>query len=93
MWPFRKTNLARPEQFPAIIDALADKLRDAHFVVEADRLHRLVHEFVATTSNELYSELLLALKPLDHEHRALPRDIAVQVRRLIKSIRKISGVK
>lgn len=86
MWPFRKSGLARPEDFPEVIDALAESLRNAHFVVEADHFRYLVHEFVATTSNELYNELLLALKKLDHEHRALPHDIAVEIRRLIKSI-------
>ena len=89
MWTFRKARLARPEDFPEVIDTFAEKLRSAHFVVEADRFHYLVHEFVATTSNELYSELHLALKQLDYEHRALPRAIAVEVRRLIKSIDKI----
>lgn len=89
MWPFRKTKLAQPEDFPDVIDTLAERLRKAHFVVEADRFHYLVHEFVATTSNELYSELLLGLKKLDHEHRALPREIAIEIRRLIKSIDKI----
>lgn len=89
MWPFRKTHLAQPEDFPDVIDALAEKLRSAHFVVEADRFHYLVHEFSATTSNEIYGELSLALKTLDHEHRALPHEIAVEIRRLIKSIDKI----
>lgn len=89
MWTFRKTKLAQPEDFPEVIDTLAEKLRSAHFVVEADRFHYLVHEFVATTSNELYNELHLALKKMDYEHRALPRDIAAEVRRLIKSIDKI----
>ena len=89
MWPFGKSKLAKPEDFPEVIDALAEKLRSAHFVVEADRLHNLVHEFVATTSNELYYQLHLTLKTLDHEHRALPHEIAVEIRRLIKSIDKI----
>ena len=89
MWPFTKTRLAQPQEFPAVIDALSEKLRSAGFVIEADQFHYLVHEFVATTSNELYSELHLALKKLDHEHRALPHDIATEVRRLIKSIDKI----
>lgn len=89
MWPFGKGKLAKPEDFPDVIDALAEKLRSSHFVVEADRFHYLVHEFVATTSNELYYQLHLALKTLDHEHRALPRDIALEIRRLIKSIDKI----
>ena len=89
MWPFKKTQLARPDEFPAVIDALGERLRSAGFVVEADRFHYLVHEFVVTTSTELYGELHLALKKLDHEHRALPRDIAAEVRRLIKSIDRI----
>ena len=89
MWPFKKMQLARPEDFPAVIDTLAEKLRSAGFVVEADRFHYLVHEFVATTSNELYDELHFELKKMDYEHRALPHDIAAEVRRLIKSIDKI----
>ncbi len=89
MWPFKKTQLARPEEFPGVIDTLGEKLRSAGFVIEADRFHYLVHEFVATTSNELYGELHLALKRMDHEHRALPHDIAAEVRRLIKSIDRI----
>jgi len=89
MWPFKKTKLARPEDFPGVIDALVEKLRVAGFVIEADRFHYLTHEFVATTSNELYGELHLALKKIDHEHRALPREIAHEVRRLIKSIDQI----
>ena len=89
MWPFKKMQLAGPEEFPAVIDRLGENLRSAGFVIEADRFHYLVHEFVATTSNELYGELHLALKKLDYEHRALPRDTAAEVRRLIKSIDKI----
>ena len=89
MWPFKKMQLAEPEEFPAVIDALGEKLRRAGFVLEADRFHYLVHEFLATTSNELYGELHLALKKLDHEYRALPRDIAAEVRRLMKSIDRI----
>ena len=90
MWPFTKSRLAQPEEIPEAIDALAEKLRQAHFVVEADRFHYLVHAFAATTSGELYGELHLALKTLDHEHRALPREIANEIRRLIKSIERIS---
>lgn len=90
MWPFKQTKLAGPAEFPAVIDALAEKLRRAGFVVEADRFHYLVHEFVATTSSELYAELHFELKKLDHEHRALPREIAHEVHRLLKSIDKIS---
>jgi hypothetical protein len=90
MWPFKNMpKLAGPEEFPAVIDALSEKLRSAGFVVEADRFHYLVHEFVATTSTELYGELRLALKKLDYEHRALPRDIAAEIRRLLKSIDRI----
>lgn len=89
MWPFQKRHLAGPEEFPGVIDALGEKLRSAGFVVEADRFHYLVHEFVATTSNELYGELHLELKKLDHEHRALPHDLAHEVHRLLKSIDKI----
>lgn len=89
MWPFRNTHLAQPEEFPATVDALSEKLRNAGFLIEADRLRYLVHEFVPTTSNELYGELHLTLKPLDHEHRALPRDIAAEIRHLIKSINRI----
>ena len=89
MWPFKKTQLARPEEFPGVIDALSEKLRRAGFVVEADRFHYLVHEFVVTTSNELYGELHLALKKLDYERRALPHDIAAEIRRLLKSIDRI----
>ena len=90
MWPFKKMQFAGPEEFPAVVDALAEKLRSAGFVVEADRFQYLVHEFVATTSNELYGELRLALKKIDKERRALPVDLAAEVRRLIKSIRRIS---
>ena len=89
MWPFKQTKLAGPEEFPAVIDVLAEKLRQAGFVVEADRFHYLVHEFLATTSNELYAELHFELKKLAHEHRALPHEIATEIRRLIKSIDKI----
>lgn len=89
MWPFKKMQLAGPEEFPVTIDALSERLRAAGFVVEADRFQYLVHEFVATTSGELYSELHFELKKLDHEHRALPAEIAFEVRRLIKSIDKI----
>lgn len=89
MWPFKKMQLARPEEFPAVIDALAEKLGGAGFVIEADRFHYLVHEFVATTTNELYGELHFELKKLDHEHRALTPEIAAEVHRLLKSIDKI----
>jgi uncharacterized protein with von Willebrand factor type A (vWA) domain len=87
MWPLKKTrNLAGPEELPAAIDALAEKLRAAGFVVEAEQFHHLVHEFVATRSNEMYADLHLALKRMDHERRALPREVAAEVRHLIKSV-------
>jgi hypothetical protein len=90
MWPFKNMpKLAGSEEFPAVIDALGQKLRNAGFVIEADRFHYLVHQFVATTSTELYGELHLALKKLDYEHRALPRDITAEIRRLLKSIDRI----
>lgn len=89
MWPFKKTQFARPEEFPAVIDGLRDKLRSAGFNAEADRLHYLVHKFIATTSNELYGELSVALRTIRRESRDLPPDIAAQVRRLIKSIDRI----
>jgi hypothetical protein len=89
MWRFRRTHLAQPEDFPAVVDALTDKLRSAGFVIEADQLHHFMHELIATVSTEIYGELKLALKRLDHEHRALPREAAAEVHRLIKSIDKI----
>jgi hypothetical protein len=87
MWPLKnRPKLAGPAEFPAVIDAIRDKLRSDGFVGEADRLHTLVHEMVWTTSNELYGELRLALKEIGKERRDLPRDIAAETRRLIKSI-------
>ena len=63
MWPFKNTRkLARPDEFPAVIDAIRDKLRSHGCTGEADRLRTLVHEMVWTTSNELYGELRLALR-------------------------------
>ena len=89
MWPFKKTKLAGPEEFPAVVDALGDKLRSSGFTAEAERLHYLVHEFVATTSNELYGELRLTLSEIRKARRDLPSDISSEVRRLIKSIDRI----
>jgi hypothetical protein len=89
MWPFKKTQFAGPDEFPVVVDALRDKLRAAGFSAEADRLHRLVHEFIATTSNEFYAELRMALNKIDNEGSNLPADIAAEVRRLIKSIDRI----
>ena len=86
MWPFKKTKLATPEEFPAVIDRLRDKLRSAGFVAEADRLHYLVNEMVCTTSNELYGELSAALRTIQRERPDLPSDITAELRRLIKSI-------
>ena len=89
MWPFKKTQFAGPEEFPAVIEALSDKLRSEGFIAEADQLHYLVHEFVATTSNELYGEFSVALRKIQRERSDLPADIMSEVRRLIKSIDRI----
>jgi putative NADPH-quinone reductase len=87
MWPFKnRRKLARPDEFPAVIDAILDKLRSHGFNDEADRLHNLVHEMVWTTSNELYGELRLALTTIRKERRDLPSDIAAEIRLIIKSI-------
>jgi hypothetical protein len=90
MWPFKnRRNLARPEEFPGVIDALRDKLRSNGFGAEADQLHYLVHEGVWTTSNELYGELFAALKIIHRECRNLPGEIDAEIRRLMKSINSI----
>jgi len=89
MWPFKKTQLAGPKEFPAVIDALADKLRSEEFTAEADRLHYLAHDFVATTSNELYGEFSVALRKIQRERSDLPADIRSEIQRLIKSIDRI----
>jgi len=89
MWPFKnRRNLARPEEFPGVIDALRDRLRSHGFTAESDRLKEIL-EGVWTTSNELYGELFVALKRIQRERRDLPRDIAAEIRRLSKSINSI----
>jgi hypothetical protein len=88
MWPFTKTKLAGPEEFPAVIDHLSDKLRSRGLIAEADRLHKLVHQMAWTTSTELYGELRLALSDTKKQHK-LPAELAAEVRRLIKSIDQI----
>ena len=89
MWPFKKMQLAGPQEFPTVVDSLGDKLRTAGFTAEADRLRYLIHEFVATTSNELYGEFSVELRKIERKRLDLPADIASEVRRLIKSIDKI----
>ncbi len=90
MWLFKnRPKLAAPDEFPAVIDALRDKLRSNGFGAEADQLHYLVHEGVWTTSNELYGELFVALKIIHRECRNLPGEIDAEIRRLMKSINSI----
>ena len=87
MWPFKNTRkLASSDEFPAVIDVIRDKLKSRGFIGEADRLHTLVHQMAWTTSNEFYGELSLALGKIRKERRDLPTDIAVEIRRIIKSI-------
>lgn len=86
MWPFTKIQLAGPDEFPAVVDLLIERLRTAGFVEDAGRLHHVVHEFIPATSNEFYGELSLALNMTARKRRALPRDIYAEVRRLAKSI-------
>jgi len=81
-----KPKLASSDEFPAVIDAIRDKLRSHGFIEDADRLHTLVHQMAWTTSNELYGELSLALREMRKERRDLPTDIAAEIRRIIKSI-------
>ena len=89
MWPFKNTRkLARPDEFPAVIDTIRDKLRSHGFTGEADRLQEIL-QGVWTTSNELYGELRLALTKIRKERRDLPPDIAAEIRRIIKSIDRI----
>jgi hypothetical protein len=89
MWPFKNTRkLARPDEFPAVIDTIRDKLRSHGFTGEADRLQEIL-QGVWTTSNELYGELRVALTKIRKERRDLPPDIAAEIRRIIKSIDRI----
>ena len=89
MWPFKnRRNLARPEEFPGVIDALRDRLRSHGFTAGADRLKEIL-EGVWTTSNELYGELFVALTKIRRERPDLPRDIDAEIRRLMKSIDRI----
>jgi hypothetical protein len=82
MWPFKnRRKLARPDEFPAVIDALRDKLRSHGFTAEADRLQKIL-QGVWTTSNELYGELSVALKGIRGERRDLPPDLAEEIGRL-----------
>jgi hypothetical protein len=81
-----KPRLASSDEFPAVIDAIKDKLKSRGFIGEADRLHTLVHQMAWTTSSELYGELSLALKKIRNERRDLPSDIASEIHRVIKSI-------
>jgi hypothetical protein len=81
-----RSKLARSDEFPAVIDAIRDKLRKGGFTAEAGCLHTLVHEMVRTTSNEFYAELRLALKKMRQESRDLPADIISEIHRVIKSI-------
>jgi putative NADPH-quinone reductase len=90
MWPFKNTRkLATSDEFPAVVDAIRDKLTSHGFTSEADRLHTLVHQMAWTTSDELYGELTLALRKIRKERRDLPSDIAAEIRRLMKSIDRI----
>jgi len=89
MWPFKnRSKLAGPDEFPAVIDAIRDKLRSRGFTAEADRLQQIL-EGVWTTSNEFYDELRRTLNKIRHEQRELPPAIAAEIRRLIKSIDRI----
>ena len=85
MWPFRKTKRARPEEFPAVIEAIREKLSSRGFSAAADRLEEIL-QGVWTTSNELYGELSVALRQIRRECSDLPPDIAAEVDRLIESI-------
>jgi hypothetical protein len=89
MWPFKnRRNLARPDEFPAVVNALRDRLRTRGFTAEPDRLQEIL-EGVCATSNELYGELFVALKTIRRERPDLPSDIAAEIRRLMKSINHI----
>jgi len=86
MWPFKnRRNLARPDEFPAAVNALRDRLKGHGSIAEADRLKEIL-EGEWTTSNEIYGELFVALTRIQRERHDLPPDLAAEVRRLIKSI-------
>jgi len=86
MWPFKnRRNLARPDEFPAVVNALRDRLKGHGSIAEADRLKEIL-EGEWTTSNEIYGELFVALTRIQRERHDLPPDLAAEVRRLIKSI-------
>jgi len=86
MWPFKnRRNLARPDEFPAVVNALRNRLKGHGSIAEADRLKEIL-EGEWTTSNEIYGELFVALTRIQRERHDLPPDLAAEVRRLIKSI-------
>jgi hypothetical protein len=89
MWPFKKTELASAEEFPAVIDTLRDKLKNQGFANAGDRLHRLVHQGVWTTSNKFYAELGLALREIREQTSNLTPELSAEIRRLTKSINQI----
>jgi hypothetical protein len=84
-----KRTLARSDEFPAVIDAIRDKLKSCGLIEEADRLHTLVHKMAWTTSSEIYGELSLALKEVQTECRELSPEIAGESDRVLKSIERI----
>jgi len=84
-----KRTLARSDEFPAVIDAIRDKLKSCGLIGEADRLHTLVHKMAWTTSSELYGELSLALKEIRKERRELSPEIAGEIDRVLKSIDRV----
>ena len=94
MWPFKNTRkLARPDEFPAVIDAIWANLRSEGCTGEADRPVIWFYEMVWTTPNELSALRLLLLSQstsaaneIRKERRDLPPDIAAEIRRLIKSV-------
>jgi hypothetical protein len=89
MWPFKnRPKLAGPGEFPAVVDAVRDKLRSQGFIAEADRLQEIL-QGVWTTSTELYGELRLALNQIRKERDDLPTEIAAEIRRITKSIDRI----
>jgi len=86
MWPFKnRRNLARPDEFPAVVNALRNRLKGHGSIAEADRLKEIL-EGEWTTSNEIYGELFVALTRIQRERHDLPPDLAAEVSRLIKSI-------